>query len=199
MWFSLFGILVVLFNLGWLSYLTISRWRDSTGSQKIYMSSMIVIFALSFVCVVYGTWTQFPWGRASAFRTANAFMTDLNKGNYTNAIQKLSYVTQEQIGVDDLNKPDIRPVSWQLISVEDSDSADPIQINGKAIFADDTELPIQMKMDWYNGRWRIYGVTFGEWREDKQSYSQANTRLDFTICCDYWPILDDIYSLVASK
>lgn len=146
-----------------------SNWHKWRRLQKILMGIIAFMVVLLFFASLYLQWPRLPWGQAGAFQAADTFMSNLKDKDYTAARQQLTPVAQRNI--IGFGGAKAQPASWQLMSM-DNDSI----ITGTAIFVDGTELPITLRMQWLNGHWQIYGVTFGDEFDD--------LRIDFMMCCD---------------
>ncbi len=180
------------FLLGLYIILIVRNWQRWGKARKIMMISMTILTVFALGGTAYTSWPNLPWGQAKAFQTANRFMANLRDANYTVAAAELSPVTQNYIGVEDLDSPEARPVSWNLSKIDNS------VVSGTATFSDGVELPVEIRLTWLKNRWRISGVTFGEWTKDVNGEIQINVRMDFLFCCDLpWPI--DIFSNLIEK
>ena len=74
--------LVLFFSLCLCVVVISSQWKTASKGKKYLI---LAITGLSILLVISGTsqnWQYFPWSRASAFDTADEFMTDLQKQDF---------------------------------------------------------------------------------------------------------------------
>jgi len=183
------GSLILSFGL--YTYVLITKWKSLSKKQRV----ALVCGTLLTAWVAFGSvslhWPDLPWGQRSAIETANRFMADLQQADYASAYEKLSPVTQDSLTLDSLQQPNAQPVSWSLQKIDRNS-----KVFGTATFSDGVELPVEIRMRWLHYEWKIYGVEFGEWKQDANGNFEITTRMDFMICCDsYGFVFDKFMSL----
>jgi hypothetical protein len=105
-------------------------------------------------------------------------MTALNSGDTSHAFNLLSPMGSEAINAEDLQRPEARPMGWQLAlppRYQDA-SRDGVFAQGTAMFFDGSELPVQIGLFWLGTRWGVFQVVFG-------AESDA-ARVAISACCD---------------
>lgn len=181
-------ILLPLILLCGVITIILGTWKTVNRQRRFILicaSVMLVLFAVS--TTLYD-WQYLPWGRASAFETADSFMTDLKNADSAAAYERLAPVAQNHIPAKDFNYPETQPASWHWESIDRYSV-----ITGDAAFADGTRSPIEIRLDWINYEWKIYGVKFGELED---LLTNTKPHLYFMFCCDNSNVVESFFSLL---
>ena len=157
------------------------QWRKHKIQFKIIVGIAIPMQLFGIIMLFLLNWGVFPWGRASAFETANLFLTAMKQGNYVKATQYMQPCVRDFVGVNSLGNPEeTKPTDWQWTKYEYHPSF--VSTIGTAQFIDNTELRIEVELSWNGYKWELYGVTFGEPYKDP--------RIQFSWGCqniwDFW-------------
>lgn len=147
-----------------------TKWVD--WRLRIFGGIFISALSLSTVYSVTQNWTRLPWVKAEAFNTANSFLNSL-KGRDGQAALAYLTVDDKCVTPSDLLQPNAQPVGWVLTEMDKFSN-----IIGSAVFTDGEEANILLRMKWMDNRWRIDGMIFGIY---------PNERLDVDFLSDRCP------------
>lgn len=178
--------ILLFLSFGLYTYFLITKWKSLSKKQRVALVCGTLLTSWATLSSISLHWPDLPWGQRGAIETANRFMANLQEADYASAYEKLSPVTQDSLTPDSLQQPNAQPVSWSLQNI-DRDS----KVFGTATFLDGVELPVEIRMRWLHYQWKIYGVQFGEWKQDVNGDFEITTRMDFMICCDSYGFLFD--------
>jgi hypothetical protein len=124
-------------------------------------------------------------------RTTDQFLTDLKNEDSESAFESLSPIVKKHVSSNVFHFPATQPSSWQLEAI-DRHSV----IRGTATFSDGIQLPIEIRLEWLNNGWSIYGVKFGEIENLFSNDEKIRPRVYFMYCCDDSGLVDKMLSLV---
>jgi hypothetical protein len=138
--------------------LMLFSWRKNNTRLKIISGFQVVFFLFMIIVMNTLNWGIFPWGRTTAFQTADKFLAVMKQGDYSGAIEYMRPCIQESAR-GDLGET-TKPISWQWTNYEYHPSF--VSTIGAIKFVDGTELRLELRMKWNGFKWEIFGIIFGE-------------------------------------
>ncbi len=147
--------------LGLYFFIVNKSWKKRNYQQNILWSVSLVFVALLAIYQISHNWQYLPWGRVSAFKTADNFLVAMKLGDYEGATKYMKPCVREKVGTGVLgDENQTKPISWQLTDYErEYSSASTI---GTAKLVNGSEVRIEFKMRWNGYKWEVFSVIFGE-------------------------------------
>ena len=156
-----FDIVIAVFMLGAYAFTVFKDWKKRNFQQNSLWSVLLVLITLFTVYQATDKWQYLPWGRASAFNTADSFLVAMNQGDYEGATQYMKPCVREKVGTGVLrDESRTKPISWQLVDYERDYAF--VSIIGTAKLIDDSVVRVEFQMQWNGFKWEVFSVIFGE-------------------------------------
>lgn len=179
--------------LGYGRILSIS-WKTASQQKRVLLLSVTGVITLLAISNTSHSWQYLPCGRISALETANQFLNNLKNEDSVDAFEKLSPITKKHLSADVFHFPIAQPISWHLENMDRR-----AVITGSATFSDGIQLPIEIRLNWINNKWRIYGVKFGQMDSLLSMDPETMPRVYFMYCCDNFGIVNSLFSLINGQ